>query len=120
MSCRTLDVIFAGRADGPPFPIVSFGRTGVAIYSPCEWGHAERARVRGVSEDRSVVGIFASVSQWDHVGCCDETGHFHATGHPIIEGYDPPEGWGWCYDDETLIDLPDQTAQLGPILRCVR
>ena len=38
-----------------------------------------------------------------HVGCCDDspnkhaTKHFHATGHPIIEGYDPPEGWGWCY-----------------------
>ena len=38
-----------------------------------------------------------------HVGCCDDspnkhaTKHFNATGHPIIEGYDPPEGWGWCY-----------------------
>ena len=34
-----------------------------------------------------------------HVGCCDDspnrhaTKHFHATRHPIIEGYDPPEGW---------------------------
>src|SRR5262249_62424614 len=34
-----------------------------------------------------------------HVGCCDDSPnrhaakHFHATGHPIIEGYDPPEGW---------------------------
>ncbi len=33
-----------------------------------------------------------------HVGCCDSsphrhaTAHFHATGHPIIEGYDPPRG----------------------------
>src|SRR6266404_9874666 len=32
-----------------------------------------------------------------HVGCCDQspnrhaTAHFHASGHPIIEGYDPPE-----------------------------
>jgi hypothetical protein len=49
---------------------------------------------------------------------CDQL--LHATGHPIIEGYDPPEGWGWCYDDETLVDLPDQTPQLGPIVRCVR
>jgi hypothetical protein len=37
-----------------------------------------------------------------HVGCCDDspnrhaTKHYHATRHPIIEGYDPPEGWGWC------------------------
>jgi hypothetical protein len=33
-----------------------------------------------------------------HVGCCDDspnrhaTKHFHNTRHPIIEGYDPPEG----------------------------
>ncbi|MBN9082861.1 MAG: hypothetical protein BGP04_01560 [Rhizobiales bacterium 62-17] len=58
-----------------------------------------------------------------HVGCCDQspnkhaTGHFKATGHPIIEGYDPPEGWGWCYVDETFIDLPDQTPQNGKIPR---
>jgi hypothetical protein len=57
-----------------------------------------------------------------HVGCCDDsprrhaTAHFHATGHPIIEGYDPPEGWGWCYPDEAFIDLGDNTTpQDGPI-----
>ena len=58
-----------------------------------------------------------------HVGCCDQspnrhaTAHFHATSHPIIEGYDPPEGWGWCYVDDDFIELPDQTPQLGPIPR---
>lgn len=58
-----------------------------------------------------------------HVGCCDQsagkhaTAHFHETRHPIMEGYDPPEGWGWCYIDETFVDLPDQTAQNGPIPR---
>jgi hypothetical protein len=56
-----------------------------------------------------------------HVGCCDQspqqhgTKHFHATGHPIMESYDPPEGWGWCYIDEDFVDLPDQTPQIGPI-----
>jgi len=56
-----------------------------------------------------------------HVGCCDQspgkhaTAHFYATAHPIIEGYDPPEGWGWCYADKTFVDLPDTTPQLGPI-----
>ena len=35
-----------------------------------------------------------------HVGCCDQapgrhaTKHDHATRQPIIEGYDPLEGWG--------------------------
>ena len=59
-----------------------------------------------------------------HVGCCDSspnrhaTKHFHATGHPIIEGYDPPEGWGWCYVDEVMLDLAgDTTPQNGPIPR---
>jgi len=59
-----------------------------------------------------------------HVGCCDDSpnrhanAHYQATGHPIIEGYDPPEGWGWCYVDEAVFDLSDQaTPQLGPIPR---
>jgi Zn-finger in ubiquitin-hydrolases and other protein len=60
-----------------------------------------------------------------HVGCCDDspgrhaTLHFAATGHPIIEGYDPPEGWGWCYVDRSFVDLPNHTTQLGPIPRYV-
>ncbi|MDB5392736.1 MAG: hypothetical protein JWM91_242 [Rhodospirillales bacterium] len=61
-----------------------------------------------------------------HVGCCDDspnrhaTAHYHATSHPIIEGYDPPEGWGWCYPDEFVFDLGDNTTpQLGPIPRYV-
>jgi hypothetical protein len=46
-----------------------------------------------------------------HVGCCDSsknrhaTRHFRATHHPIIEGWDPPEGWGWCFVDEVMLDL---------------
>jgi len=61
-----------------------------------------------------------------HVGCCDQspgkhaTKHYHSTRHPIIEGYDPPEGWGWCYVDEVFFDLGDDTTpQVGPIPRYV-
>ena len=60
-----------------------------------------------------------------HVGCCDDSpnrharGHFEATGHPIIEGYDPPEGWGWCYIDDIEVDLPNKTPHNGPIPRFV-
>lgn len=60
-----------------------------------------------------------------HVGCCDNSplkharAHFEKTGHPIIEGYDPPEGWGWCYIDREEIALPDQTPQRRPIPRFV-
>lgn len=58
-----------------------------------------------------------------HVGCCDDSPHRHArahfdsTRHPIIEGYDPPDGWGWCFVDDIEVDLPDQTPQAGPIPR---
>ena len=39
---------------------------------------------------------------------------------PIIEGYDPPEGWGWCYIDEVMFDLSDRkTPHNGPIPRYV-
>jgi hypothetical protein len=61
------------------------------------------------------------------VGCCDDspnrhaTKHFHAAGHPVIEGYDPPEGWAWCYVDELFFELPEdlRTPQRGPIPRFV-
>jgi hypothetical protein len=61
-----------------------------------------------------------------HVGCCDDsphrhaTQHFHETRHPIIEGYDPPEGWGWCYVDEAFVKLGGRkTPRTGPIPRFV-
>jgi Zn-finger in ubiquitin-hydrolases and other protein len=37
-----------------------------------------------------------------HAGFCADspnrhaTSYFHAAGHPVIEGYDPPERWGLC------------------------
>ncbi|MGC1302259.1 MAG: UBP-type zinc finger domain-containing protein [Caulobacteraceae bacterium] len=61
-----------------------------------------------------------------HVGCCDDspnrhaTKHFRATSHPVIEGYDPPEGWGWCFVDEEVLDLTDRmTPHPRPIPRFV-
>jgi uncharacterized UBP type Zn finger protein len=44
-----------------------------------------------------------------HVGCCDSSPnrharkHFHATGHPIIQSFEPGEDWRWCYVDETEV-----------------
>ena len=43
------------------------------------------------------------------VGCCDNsknkhaTKHFHATGHPIIQSFEPREKWRYCYSDEAMI-----------------
>lgn len=40
-----------------------------------------------------------------YVGCCDSsvgrhsTGHFHSTGHPVMESFEVGEGWRWCYVD---------------------
>jgi len=34
------------------------------------------------------------------------------------KGTIPPEGWGWCYIDEVMLDLSDRaTPQNGPIPR---
>lgn len=59
-----------------------------------------------------------------HVGCCDDSPnrhasrHYRATAHPVIEGYDPPEGWAYCYVDGEFADLgTDTTAQRLPIKR---
>jgi hypothetical protein len=44
-----------------------------------------------------------------HVGCCDSSQsrhaaeHFQRTGHPIIQAFQPGEGWGWCFIDECLL-----------------
>jgi hypothetical protein len=41
--------------------------------------------------------------------CCDNsprrhaTGHYHASGHPLIRSARPGETWGWCYPEELLL-----------------
>ena len=51
-----------------------------------------------------------------HVGCCDSSinkharKHFKATGHPIMQSFEPGEEWGWCYVDE-------RPLKVGPGLR---
>ena len=41
-----------------------------------------------------------------HVGCCDSSPNRHAhahagaSGHPLVESYEPGEDWWWCYVDE--------------------
>ena len=47
-----------------------------------------------------------------HVGCCDSspnrhaTAHHHASGHAVIQSYEPGEDWYWCYVDELAFELP--------------
>ena len=47
-----------------------------------------------------------------HVGCCDQsknkhaTKHFRATGHPLIQSFEPGEEWLWCYVDRAFWEKP--------------
>jgi uncharacterized UBP type Zn finger protein len=45
-----------------------------------------------------------------HVGCCDSsknkhaTKHFEATGHPVVQSFEPGESWKWCYMHEIGVE----------------
>jgi hypothetical protein len=49
-------------------------------------------------------------AQCGHVGCCDTspsqhaTAHAGATGHPIIQSFEPGEGWFWSYQANEMYD----------------
>jgi uncharacterized UBP type Zn finger protein len=44
-----------------------------------------------------------------HVGCCDQsegkhaTAHFHESGHPVVQSFEPDEDWRWCCVDEVYL-----------------
>lgn len=44
-----------------------------------------------------------------YVGCCDSsknrhaTEHFRATGHTIVQSFEPGGDWRWCYADAMLV-----------------
>lgn len=48
-------------------------------------------------------------TQCGHIGCCDSSpgqhasGHAAASGHPIIQSYEPGEGWFWDYRSDELL-----------------
>ena len=47
-----------------------------------------------------------------HVGCCNSSKNKHAalharaTGHPIVQSFEPGENWRWCFVDEVLLKGP--------------
>ena len=58
-------------------------------------------------------------SRWVHlrlcltcgqVNCCDSspnrhaTKHFHASGHALVQSFEPGEDWIWCYVDELAME----------------
>ena len=44
------------------------------------------------------------------VNCCDSspnthaTAHFHESGHPLVQSFQPGEDWIWCYVDELAME----------------
>jgi len=44
------------------------------------------------------------------VNCCDSspnqhaTEHFHTSGHPLVQSFQPGEDWIWCYVDEVGVE----------------
>jgi uncharacterized UBP type Zn finger protein len=44
------------------------------------------------------------------VNCCDSsrnrhaTKHFHDSGHPLVQSFQPGEDWIWCYVDELALE----------------
>jgi uncharacterized UBP type Zn finger protein len=44
------------------------------------------------------------------VNCCDSspnkhaTQHFHHSGHPLVQSFQPGEDWLWCYVDQFAMD----------------
>jgi hypothetical protein len=55
-------------------------------------------------------------AQCGHIGCCDSspsqhaTAHFRATGHPVIQSFEPGEDWYWDFTTEQAGTGPELAA----------
>ncbi|MDX6202780.1 MAG: hypothetical protein QOJ83_2280, partial [Frankiales bacterium] len=55
-------------------------------------------------------------AQCGHIGCCDTSpaqhasSHSAATGHPLIQSFEPGEEWFWSYTAEDFFDGPPLAA----------
>ena len=44
-----------------------------------------------------------------HIGCCDDSKNKHAskhhaaTGHAVIQSFEPGESWMWCYEHKLQV-----------------
>ena len=44
-----------------------------------------------------------------HIGCCDDSKNKHAskhhaaTGHAVIQSFEPGESWMWCYEHQLQV-----------------
>ncbi len=55
-------------------------------------------------------------AQCGHVGCCDTSpsqhahAHYAATGHPVVQSFEPGESWFWNYATDDFLDGPRLAA----------
>jgi Zn-finger in ubiquitin-hydrolases and other protein len=55
-------------------------------------------------------------AQCGHIGCCDNspsqhgTAHFRATGHPLIQSYEPGERWFWNFETGQMFERGPELA----------
>ena len=58
-------------------------------------------------------------AQCGHVGCCDSSpgqhasAHFGASGHPVMQSFEPGEEWFWDFTAGTDADVPED-LELAP------
>ncbi|MET9610975.1 UBP-type zinc finger domain-containing protein [Streptomyces sp. NPDC006512] len=51
-----------------------------------------------------------------HIGCCDSspgqhaTAHWKATGHPLVQSFEPGEAWFWDYDKNAMYESGPELA----------
>jgi uncharacterized UBP type Zn finger protein len=86
------------------------------VSGVCE--HFDEIKVTD-SDTRECAECVAIGSGWVHlrlclvcgnVGCCDSSPNTHASkhaseGHPIVRSLEPGETWGYCYEDDLLVEL---------------
>ena len=52
-------------------------------------------------------------AHYGHVGCCDSSpaqhasAHYRATGHRVVQSFEPDEDWFWDYDRNQYGEGPD-------------
>ena len=98
-------LIFPGKAQPLPKPVKSCTHSDqIEDVTPTSTGCAECLK----KGDQWVQ--LRMCLKCGNVGCCDSsknqhaTGHFRATGHPVMRTLRPGESWKWCYVDKVRLD----------------
>lgn len=120
------ETIHAMGVEVPP----SMGTATSLNFQPTGGG---KAAVNGdfvmtAGEVQKVIAALKQNDRWVHlrpcltcgyVGHCDSSPnrhapkHFHATGHPLIQSFEPNEDWSWCYVEEVALASADVRAAIA-------